>query len=72
VSDRRRSAAARDAGVSASSVPRFASPQANVPGQGIIASYTARFWALVVGLGVITGLAASALMALLHLIEHLS
>ena len=68
-----RRSAARDVGTSASSVStRFASPQPNVPGQGIVASYTARFWALIVGLGVLTGLAASALMALLHLTEHLS
>ncbi|MEA2145300.1 MAG: hypothetical protein QOG59_887, partial [Solirubrobacteraceae bacterium] len=65
--------AARNAGAGASSVStRFASPQPKVPGQGIIASYTARFWALIVCLGVLTGLAASALIALLHLVEHLS
>lgn len=51
---------------------RFSSPQANVPGQGIVASYSPRFWALVAGLGVLTGAAASAFVALLHLVQHLA
>ncbi len=37
-----------------------------------MASYSARFWTLVVVLGVSTGIGASALMALLHLTEHLT
>lgn len=41
-------------------------------GLGIVASYSARFWTLVIGLGVITGLAAAGLMALLRLVERVS
>jgi CIC family chloride channel protein len=48
------------------------SPQANVTGRGIVAGYSARFWAIVVVLGVITGAAASLLVGLLHLVEHIA
>jgi H+/Cl- antiporter ClcA len=48
------------------------SPQANVTGRGIVASYSPRFWGIVVVLGVGTGAAASALVGLLHLVEHLA
>jgi CIC family chloride channel protein len=48
------------------------SPQPNVTGRGIVASYDARFWAIVVILGVTTGIGAIALVALLHLVEHLA
>ena len=41
-------------------------------GRGIVAGYTWRFWSLVVLIGVITGIAASALVGLLHLVEHLA
>ena len=51
---------------------RWHSHQANVTGRGIVASYSARFWAIAVGLGVLTGAAASALVALLHVVEHLA
>jgi CIC family chloride channel protein len=51
---------------------RWSSFQPNVPGRGIIAGYTGRFWALVVALGVVTGAAASALVGLLRLVEHLA
>jgi H+/Cl- antiporter ClcA len=51
---------------------RWFSHQPNVPGQGILASYSLRFWALVAGLGIVTGLAATAFVALLKLVEHLS
>ena len=51
---------------------RWHSHQPNVPGRGIVASYSARFWAIAVGLGVLTGAAASALMGLLHVAEHLA
>ncbi len=37
-----------------------------------MASYRARFWAIAVGLGVLTGASASLLMALLHVAEHLA
>jgi chloride channel protein, CIC family len=51
---------------------RWSSPQGNVTGLGIIASYSARFWTLVIGLGVIAGLSASALVWLLRRVEVLS
>jgi H+/Cl- antiporter ClcA len=51
---------------------RWSSPQGNVTGLGIVASYSLRFWTLVIGLGVITGLAASGLIGLLRLVERLS
>jgi chloride channel protein, CIC family len=51
---------------------RWSSHQPNVTGRGIVAGYSARFWTLVVFLGVGTGIGASALMALLGLAEHLS
>src|ERR1700744_4176425 len=49
----------------------FSSPP-NVPGRGIVAGYTARFWAIVVLLGVITGVLASALVELLRLVEDVA
>src|SRR5579859_5374790 len=51
---------------------RWYSHQPNVTGQGLIASYSARFWGLILALGLITGVLASALMALLKLTEHLA
>jgi chloride channel protein, CIC family len=51
---------------------RWSSPQPNVTGLGIIAGYSARFWALVLALGVVSGAGASALIGLLNLVEHLS
>jgi len=48
------------------------SHQPNVPGQGIIASYGARFWALVLAIGVSAGLAGAALMELLRAVERLA
>ena len=41
-------------------------------GRGIVAGYSLRFWGIIVVLGVVTGVAASALMGLLHLVEHLA
>ncbi len=41
-------------------------------GLGIVASYSIRFWTLVIGLGVMTGLAASALVGLLRLVERIT
>ena len=49
---------------------RWFSHQPNIPGRRIVASYTPRFWLIVVALGVITGAAGSALMALLNLVEN--
>jgi H+/Cl- antiporter ClcA len=46
--------------------------QANVTGRGIVASYSLRFWLIVVAIGVIAGAGASALVGLLHLVEHLA
>ena len=51
---------------------RWRTPQPNVPGVGIIASYGWRFWLLVVALGACCGAAASALIELLKLVERLS
>ncbi|HTW11523.1 MAG TPA: chloride channel protein, partial [Solirubrobacteraceae bacterium] len=49
---------------------RWFSHQPNVTGRGVVASYTPRFWMIVLALGVITGVAGSALMELLKLVEH--
>lgn len=51
---------------------RWYSHQPNVTGRGIVAGYSARFWTLVVAVGVATGVGASALMGLLRLTEHLA
>jgi CIC family chloride channel protein len=51
---------------------RFASPQPNIPGQGILAGYSARFWGLVVAIGVATGLAGAGFVALLNLVERVA
>lgn len=51
---------------------RYISLQPNIPGRGILASYTPGFWALVVAIGFLAGLAGGGLMALLHLAQHLS
>ena len=50
---------------------RFASPQPNVPGRGIVASYSPSFWAIAVAIGLISGLAGAALIELLRGVEHL-
>jgi chloride channel protein, CIC family len=44
--------------------------QPNVPGRGIVASFGARFWALVTIVGVAAGLAGAALLELLRLVQH--
>jgi CIC family chloride channel protein len=49
---------------------RHASPQPNVPGRGIIAGYPLRFWALVVVIGVGTGLGGALLTVILRAVEH--
>ena len=51
---------------------RWHHPQPNVPGRGIIASYTTSFWALTVILGVVTGGAAAALVGLLNTVQRLA
>ncbi|MGA2927766.1 MAG: chloride channel protein [Solirubrobacteraceae bacterium] len=51
---------------------RFFSPQPNVPGKGIVASYGPGFWTLVVAIGVIAGLGGAVLMLLLRAVEHLA
>src|ERR1700683_3212185 len=51
---------------------RWSSYQPNIPGRGIVAGYTARFWAIVGLLGVITGVLASALGELLRLVAHIA
>jgi hypothetical protein len=51
---------------------RWFSHQPDVTGEGIIAGYSSRFWILVILLGAITGVAASALIALLNLVERIA
>ncbi len=51
---------------------RWFSHQPNVTGRGIVASYSPRFWMLVVVLGVATGIGASVLIGVLKLVQHLS
>jgi chloride channel protein, CIC family len=51
---------------------RWHSPQPNISGVGIIASYTIRFWLTLVVIGVICGLGASALIELLRLVERVT
>src|ERR1035438_594330 len=48
------------------------SHQPNVPGRGIVASYSARFWMLVVLVGLGAGLGGAALMELLKGVQHLA
>jgi len=43
-----------------------------VPGEGIVASYGARFWMLVVGVGVGAGIGGALLMELLHAVAHIA
>jgi CIC family chloride channel protein len=50
----------------------WTTPQANVPGQGLVAGYTGRFWLAVLGTGLVAGVAASSLVALLHFVEHVA
>jgi CIC family chloride channel protein len=47
-------------------------PQPNVPGRGIVASYGLRFWILVVLVGLGAGVGGAALMELLRAIQHLA
>jgi chloride channel protein, CIC family len=47
-------------------------PQPNVPGRGIVASYGIRFWVLVVLVGLGAGLGGAALIELLRLVQHLA
>jgi CIC family chloride channel protein len=51
---------------------RWYSEQPNVPGRGIVAGYSARFWMIVAVLGALTGLAAAELIELLRLVSHLA
>jgi chloride channel protein, CIC family len=51
---------------------RWFSHQPNVPGRGIVASYSPRFWGLVVALGLGTGVAGAILMEIFKLVEHAS
>ena len=48
------------------------SPQPNVPGRGITASYGLRFWLLVALIGTGAGLAGAALIELLRAVQHLA
>ena len=51
---------------------RWVSPQGNITGMGIVASYSAKFWAIVVILGVISGASAALLVGVLRLVERVS
>jgi H+/Cl- antiporter ClcA len=51
---------------------RWSSHQPNVTGRGIVAGYSARFWATVAVLGVVTGGIAAGLAELLRLVEHVA
>ncbi len=57
-------------GSRANTADRWASPQPNVTGRGIVASYSPRFWLIVFVLGLATGAAGSILMEILKLVEH--
>jgi H+/Cl- antiporter ClcA len=48
------------------------SPQPNVPGRGIVASYGARFWLLVALTGLAAGLGGAVLIILLRAVQHLA
>jgi H+/Cl- antiporter ClcA len=48
------------------------SPQPNVPGRGIVASYRVRFWVLVALVGLGAGLGGAALITLLRAVQHLA
>jgi CIC family chloride channel protein len=52
--------------------PRHASPQPNVPGEGIVAGYRPEFWAVVVGIGLAAGIFGAALMVLLRFIQRVA
>ncbi len=49
---------------------RHFSYQPNVPGRGIVAGYSARFWGLVVTIGVAAGLGGAALTLLLNAVQY--
>jgi hypothetical protein len=51
---------------------RWFSHQPNVTGAGLIASYSLRFWSLVIVLGLVAGVGAGALILLLRGVEHLA
>jgi H+/Cl- antiporter ClcA len=51
---------------------RWYSEQPNVTGRGIVAGYSARFWAMIAVLGALTGLGAAGLLKLLRLVSHLA
>jgi chloride channel protein, CIC family len=53
-------------------VSRYESPQPNVTGLGVIASYGVQFWGLVIFIGVLAGLGAAGLTWILHTTEHLT
>jgi chloride channel protein, CIC family len=48
------------------------SAQPNVPGRGIVAGYSPRFWMLVVLIGVAAGVGGAALIELLRAVQHLA
>jgi H+/Cl- antiporter ClcA len=50
----------------------FRSPQPNIPGRGILAGYSLRFWGFVVAVGVAAGLAGAGFVSLLNFVERLA
>lgn len=60
----------RAPGSAAEARTRWFSHQPNITGRGLVASYTGQFWLIVVGLGIVTGVAGSLLMEVLKLVEH--
>ncbi len=48
------------------------STQPNVPGRGIVASYSPRFWLLAALVGVVAGVGGAALIELLRAVQHLA
>ena len=49
---------------------RHFSHQPNVPGRGIVAGYSPRFWGLVVTIGVAAGLGGAVLTLLLNAVQY--
>ena len=50
----------------------WSSHQPNLPGRGVVAAYSWRFWMIVVLLGLATGVGGAIMMEILTLVEHAS
>ena len=60
------------AATSGQATPSTAALQPNIPGRGILAGYSVRFWLIVVGVGAFAGLAGAGFLALLRLVERIA